>query len=178
MIIAEKVAAPILTDDALIVRAPTVAPAATVTCARPFASVAVFVALSVPPPTIDQTIGVPTLGLPYRSFTCTMSGNNSVVFAGPLCRSPLTMPIVAGVLLTTVAVNAMSDVPLYPALIVTVPATVPAVYVTCALPSESEIDVGALSDPPPLKIAHVTIPPPTESPLAVARCTTNGAASA
>ncbi len=59
---------------ALTVTAPAVAPAFTVTCALPVASVSAEVAERVAPPVIEKLTGWPTTGWPLVPITCTTSG--------------------------------------------------------------------------------------------------------
>ena len=71
--------------DAVTVTVPDVAPAVTVTCARPVASLGTEVADRVAPPVRAKLTGWPTTGWPFVPLTCTISGALKFCPAWALC---------------------------------------------------------------------------------------------
>ena len=77
-------------EPASVVWAPAAGPRVRVTELRPWASVTVEAALTLPPPSAVQVIVTPSVGLPKPSVTSTTSGSGNSLPTTPDCSSPET----------------------------------------------------------------------------------------
>jgi len=155
--VVEKVMTGRPATDAVTVDVPAVAPEVKVVDALPVASVTADVAPSEPPPLVIAYVTVvPAIGVPVWSTTRTTNGLVACAPVTTVCPPPLAEVTVAAERAATVTLKLAGLTPDTDAVIVAVPAVVPAVYVTDATPLASVDAAVVLRVPPPELMANVT----------------------